>query len=434
MPRAPLLLLACFTAGCGLQDFKLDSATDSGAPSGSGGDNGSDTLPDATDTGFTGGSGSGGSGSGGSGGEGSGSGSGAGAGSGSGSGSGGEGTGGDGTTDPIDIAIDSISPAYGITAGGDVVTFTGGPFDSTATVSFGSNEAIVTGVTETTLTVTTPSTTREGVVAVSVETDAGTGRLGSAYRYWEDGRGQYGALGAVELARYTGGYWEGGTPDDILSGVVYLTAPTTYRWFEVFVPSLESCRSETYTSSVSVSVIDPGIGALTLSPTSGSTLSLPFDSTTGAFVNDSVTSLTAGARYELQAPGGALPSENVTDFFRLPSSGPSVSSPSISASTPPTITQNQVFRWSSVGADWVLISMVVDNGVTADGYEAVYCAAIDDGSFTFDGSQFTSWPYGSTAIISVSFVYDQPGSTLPWNLATPAVAGMVSTVGGGFTY
>ena len=78
--------------------------------------------------------------------------------------------------------------------------------------------------------------------------------------------------------------------------------------------------------------------------------------------------------------------------------------------------------------------MILENGYTTDGFEVVTCAVYDDGSFTFDGSQFASWPSNAQAIISVGFVYDQSTTLLPWNRSTSAVAGVTKTVGGAFTY
>lgn len=422
-PLLPLGALALLTA-CGLEDY--DKLLDTGGPSlvgdDGGGDDG-DTLP-ATDTGLQGGSGSGG--------EDGGSGSGDGSGSGSGE-DGGTDDGGtdDGTTEPIELAIDSVWPDYGTTAGGDVITVTGGPFDASAVVRISGETATVSSATETELVVVTPAVAREGLAQVQVETDAGSGRLASAFRYWEDARGAYGMVGIVELSRYTGSYWDGGTPSDLLNALVYFSDPTTVRWSELFAPSLDTCRSETWTGAPAVTVFDPSISTLSLQPNSGSTLSLPYD---GLGFSAEPTSLTAGGTYDLLAPGGLLPAEDVPGVLRLPSSGPTVTAPAISSSIPPDISQYQTFRWTPIGADWVLIAMVVDNGTTSDGYEAVYCPVVDDGAFTFDGSQFALWPTNTVAIVTVGFVYDQTTTPLPWNQGTSAVAGMVSTVGGGFTY
>jgi len=424
--RSFTLLSLVAAVGCGgLEDY--GKLLDSGAPSPVGDDG--DTLPGTTDTGLTTGSGSGsggddGSGDGGSGDGGSGDG---------GAGDGGSGDGGDdGDPDPIELAIDSVTPAYGSNAGGDLITITGGPFDASAVVEISATEAVVSSVTETELVVVTPAVPRTGLATITVDTDAGSGRLSNAFRYWEDASGLYGMIGVIEHSSYTGGYWDGGTPDDIYDASVYFSDPTATRWYELMVPVLDTCRSETWSSSAAVTVFDPGLTSIDLRPTSGSTISLPYD---GLGFSDEPTSLTKGARYDLVAPvGGSLPTEDVSAVVQLPSSPPTVSTPALSDSYPPDIGQYQSFRWTSGGADWVIITMILDNGVTSDGYEVVRCAVTDDGSFNFDGSQFALWSTGSVAIVSVGFVYDQSATILPWNRGTSSIAGIVSVVGGGITY
>jgi len=82
----------------------------------------------------------------------------------------------------------------------------------------------------------------------------------------------------------------------------------------------------------------------------------------------------------------------------------------------------------------VQLTVALNNGLTADGFEQVSCAVYDDGSFTLDGSQFTTWTRGAVAIVTVGFVYDQSSTTLPWNRASSAVAGIVTTKGGAYSY
>ena len=412
-------VLSFFFASCGgLEDYT--KYLDSGSP-----------VPDedqpqgAADTGFSGGSGSG---------------SGGGSGSGSGSGDAGSGDGpdgsdgaegSDGSTAPITIAIDSVTPDYGVTTGGASVVLEGGPFDASARVLLAGTEATVLSHTESTITVSTPASSITGAVMVQVESDLGSGRLPRAFRYWEDGTGLHGMVGAVELVRYTGSYWTDASPPDELYASVYFSDLTTFRWYEFLAPTLDACRSETWTSSAAVSVFNPGFSSIRLRPNSGSTLTLNHD---GYGYTGEPSSLTAGGRYDLVAPGGDLPDEDVSQIFRLPSSGPSVSSPSINSSVPPEISQYQTFTWTPGGADWVIIAVALNNGLTADGFEQVTCGVYDDGSFTLDGSQFTTWTRGAVAIVTVGFVYDQSGATLPWNLSNSAVAGIVTTKGGAYSY
>ncbi|HCH66650.1 MAG: hypothetical protein CL927_03005 [Deltaproteobacteria bacterium] len=343
----------------------------------------------------------------------------------------GDGGSGDGGSDgPIDLTVDALAPDYGSNAGGDLVTITGGPFDESVSVEIAGAAATVTSITETELVVVTPEVSDTGLSAVDVTVDRGSASLSDAFRYWDDAAGQYGMMGIVELTRYTGTYWSGGAPDDLLSAAVYFSEPTGVRWYELFTPTLDTCRSETWTGMPSVTTFDPGVSQIELEPTSGSTAQLSFDGT--GFLGEP-TSLIAGASYDLLAPGGILPMEDVESVLRLPSTGPVVSSPNLSSSMPPYISQYQDFSWTASGADWVLISMSIQNGATADGFEVVNCAVSDDGAFVFDGSQFSLWTSNAVAYISVGFVYDQSTTALPWNRGTSGIAGVVATLGGGFT-
>ncbi|HCH66794.1 MAG TPA: hypothetical protein DFR83_28585 [Deltaproteobacteria bacterium] len=398
---AALLSMAAIGGGCGLWDYKAaDTATEpvEEAPAGSGG-----TTDGPVDTGFSGGSG---------------------AGTGSGSGD-------DGSGDLLEIAIDTITPAYGTTAGGDTVTLTGGPFDTTAVVQLAGATAIVASASATELVVTTPATTEAGLAAVSVETTTGRGDRADAFRYWEDARGRYGLVGVVERAHHTGTYWDGGTPDDLHRATVYFTEPHQHRWYERFTPTLETCRSETATSEASFVFFDPGVAAITLQPSAGASLELVYD---GMGFTAEAPEVTAGSRYDLLGLGGILPSDDVAAVLDMPEAAPSVSNPPISSTDNPFVSQFHTFQWTPTGADWVLIAMTIENSAADDGFETVFCAVNDDGEFDFDGSSFTGWSGNKQAIITVSAVYDQHEATLPWNQGLSSIAGMMTTVGMAATY
>ncbi|MBO87004.1 MAG: hypothetical protein CL927_16780 [Deltaproteobacteria bacterium] len=418
--------IAVVSTGCGgLYDYgKLLDTAESESESESERDSG-DGAVGAADTGFTGGT------AGGSGDDGSSTGdAGSDAGGDAGGDAGSDAGGGDG--EPGTIAVDGVTPDYGSTIGGDTVVIEGGPFDESTRVLMARTEATVLSYTETSITVSTPAVTMEGSVAIQVESDTADGVLLDAFRYWADGTGVHGMIGYVQLARYTGTYWTPSVPDDEYFAQVYFTEPTPYRWYDIVVPSLDTCRSELWTTSAVVNVFTAGVSTLSLQPTSGSTLQLALD---GFAYLAQPSSLTAGARYSLLSPiGGDLPEVDVADVFRLPSSSPTVYSPAINSSEPPFISQYETFQWAPSGADWVEISINLSNGATSTGAELVTCAVYDDGSFTFDGSQFSSWPSSTQAIISVGFVYDDSSTVLPWNRSTSAIAGVMKTVGGAFTY
>ncbi|WP_406271461.1 ice-binding family protein [Nocardia sp. NBC_00881] len=75
-----------------------------------------------------------------------------------------------------------LSPASGITAGGNTATLTGTGLSTATAVSFGANSATPTVVNDGVLTVVVPAAAAEGSVGVSVTTAGGTGN-GLVYTY-----------------------------------------------------------------------------------------------------------------------------------------------------------------------------------------------------------------------------------------------------------
>lgn len=387
----------------------------------------------AADTGFTGGSD--GSGDGGDGGDGSDEGDGGDSGGDEAGDSGGEGEGGDeGAVELEELVITSISPDYGLTSGGETVRIAGGPFDSSATVRLGGSSALVVSASESELVVTTPAAS-EGAARVTITTDTHTGTEPSLFTYYLDGRGYPGAVGVVQWFESVGSYWSsqsGGT------GGVWFTVPdTSFSWWEQHVPALDTCRRDgSYTPSSSLYLDDPGLSAITLQPSSGSSITLGADS--GGYLNNALTAsqVSVGQSWTL-APlvGSGLPEEAVASFARMPAP-PSVTSPTITGSGVDTVSPYFTLRWTPGGSDYVAIELYLDNGYgTADtgGFELVRCYASDDGSHQIDTSQFTSFPSGAQLNLLVSLVVDRPGGKLPWNQADARVAGMNGVLGAVFT-
>lgn len=418
-----LATVAASLSGCGLglNSFYVDSG-----------------LPDETDgdDGFSGGATGGTSGGGGNSGGGSG---GTGTTDGADGGGGADGgTGTDGTTGLDPLTISTTTPNYGTTLGGQRVTITGGPFDATARVWFGPNEATVRSVDGSTIEVDSPSTANTGLVDVRVETTTHEGELESAFTYWDDNTGNSTALGVYFFEEQVGSYWSGATTASG-SAAVYFTEPSTAQWSDLVASGIDVCAdADTYTYSGTIYVLDPGASSLTVTPTSGSSVSLTWDSSLSGYTNNSLTTSTyrASTAYTLQPmAGGAFPEVSVSNFLRTPAR-PSVSVPYITGSSPPNISRYQTFSWSSVGADWVLIEMSVWNTAGTGYQQTVSCVARDDGSFTFDGSKFSSWPSSfeyRQVDVRVGYAYESTG-TFPWDNSSINMTGLYQVYGAGFAY
>ena len=344
----------------------------------------------------------------------------------------------DGTSglDPLTLA--TVTPDYGSTLGNERITITGGPFDTSARVWFGANEATVRNVTSSSLEVDTPSTANSGIVDLRVETTTHEGEQPNAFTYWADASGSATVLGLFSYIEPVGSYW-GSTPTPSGSGAVYFTDPTTVQWSDLWSPGIDTCVDvATYSYSGSITVNDPGASSLTLSPTSGSSVSMAWDTTLNGYSNDALTSSTyrASTSYTLQPlSGGAFPEVVVSNFLRTPGR-PSLSTPYITGSSIADISRFQSFSWSSVGADWVLIEMSVWNTAGTGYQQTVRCVVRDDGFYTFDGSRFSSWPasYESRQVDVIFGYATESTGTIPWDNSSVNMTSLYMIYGAGFAY
>ena len=88
---------------------------------------------------------------------------------------------------------------------------------------------------------------------------------------------------------------------------------------------------------------------------------------------------------------------------------------------------------SSAGADWALISISVWNSDTTGYQETINCVVRDDGDFTVDGSQFTSWPTSRQVDIRFSYAFESTG-TMPWDNTNSKMVGMYAIYGATISY
>lgn len=352
---------------------------------------------------------------------------------GDGGGQGGDAGNGGGDGGPDDIAVSGLSPDFGTTAGGTLVEITGGPFDSSAEVYFGSTAGTVVSTTESLITVRTPSVSEEGLYSVTVRAAAGEGALESGFVFWTDGAGLSGTLGAIEFTEQVGSYWSGSGGVTFGSAAIYFVAPTGIEWYELFAPTLDTCRNEaSYSFGGTIEIYDPGVSSIQL--TGSRSMNLSWDSEYGYYALAELTTSqwAANASYDLQPmSGGGFPALTVSGIAAT-APAPTLYSPAIGGSTPPDISPNPTFSWAATGADWVLITMGIwDSGNT--GYqEVINCVARDDGSFRVDTGQFSQWPYDRQIDVYFGPARKATG-TLPWNNAQSGVIGLTRIYGAGFT-
>ena len=309
--------------------------------------------------------------------------------------------------------ISSIAPDYGTTAGGDLVTITGAEFDASAEVLFNGSAGNLITVSDTEMTVRTPAAA-EGLANITVTTDAGSRTLNSAFTYWQDGTGLFGITGIAYWFDYVGNYWSDPQPVDYGYADFAFLVPETYpSGYEVYTPSLNTCRSNYTTTTVDLYAYTPGVSSADVTAPSGSAISLPTDSDGYLFTADLNASQFQTGNYGLkEMVSASWPSFTLSNLYRTPSAF-SITAPNLNSIS--TVNRNSLqIRWTPAGtADYV--SILIDN-VNASNtvVETITCAVSDTGSFTVPSSVWTQWTSNHTLYFMIGS-WKQSTGTIPFN-------------------
>lgn len=336
-------------------------------------------------------------------------------------------------TQEVVISIESVDPEYGTTAGGEEITITGGPFDSSTGVWFGANAATVVSVTSSRIVVDAPAGNAEAEVDVRVRTDDGEGTLVSGYAYYEDGTGMTGVVGEIWWLDQVGTYWGSATTDSGGAWVQFVH-PIAEGYGELlFNSGTDGCTSG-YTGTTP-RAYDPSLADIDVSTPTGAYINLTWDATGQAFSLDDMsnTKYTPGGSYDLGTirPTG-LPAFAVPDLAEVPS-GFSVSVPSIGGSSVPRVSRSSFnLTWSGSGGDYMVAYLAMWNAGGTDWGEVATCVLRDDGSFTVPSATFSSWPTDRQLDIILGRV-KIAGGTVPFNNADSQVAGVYMVYGATFT-
>jgi len=346
----------------------------------------------------------------------------------------------DADTDITALAVDSVNPEYGTTAGGASVTISGGPFDETASVRFGGVLATVDSVTRNTIQVQTPPYDTEGSVDISVTTDSGTGGLTGGFYYIQDGAGLTGVMGAFEWYDIVGSYWSG-TPRDFGYSTFWFTVPVDAMYYSLYASTLDTCQSEYSYSGPDIYYYDFDVPNATLVAPDGGTLRHTWDSTYGMFDAGDLSNgdFDQNASYDMQTISPTdFPSFEFPDIVRTPASF-SVSSPAIGGSTVPSINRSSfTLTWTGSGGDYMLAYLGRDlheEPPSSGNYvytELVTCALRDDGSFTVPSSVWSGWAANDQMDVLLGRATAGTG-TVPFNNADSQFVGIYWVYGAGQT-
>lgn len=328
------------------------------------------------------------------------------------------------------IVISNISPNFGSTSGGTTVTITGGPFDTSTTISFDGYVGTIMSNNGSTIQVVTPSFPAESTADVQINTSIGTRTEYAGFTYFADGSGQTGMIGYLNYLTLTGTYWDDSTYESA-SGMLTLLQPSSLQWWQLSSSAMGSCVSSNYEYTDSIYIIDPSESALYLQGSSN-TISLFWDPTTYLFSNSSLnpSELPDNSYFTLSPLSQTLKGFTVSNLAQT-SQTPIVTSPSISGSSPPNISQNQSFSWVISGASWIIIRMGLTDPNSTSYVDEVTCVTSDSGYFTVDSSKWNTWISGNQVDVYFTRAIEQV-TTLPHNNSNGRIVGEYTLIGAGF--
>ena len=327
------------------------------------------------------------------------------------------------------ITITDLEPYYGTTVGGQTVTISGGPFDESATVRFGSNTASVQTYGTSSLRVTTPSASGEGSVDVIVSTDDGSGSAQDAYYYFEDGAGMAGLVGDIGWYVYLGNFWK--DPSPFGAAWFSIMVPDDFHLWEWYAPGTDNCVNDSWTPTDKIYVYELDSRTAVIRPASGSPTTLTWDASGLQYAYEDLSSsqFQANTTYDLDTiePSDFVPIE-ASQLAKTPAAF-NITSPTMTGSSPARVSRSSFnLSWTGSGGDAVVIMAYMYNAAGTAIDQSVYCVANDDGNFTIPSSAWSGFSSGRWIQVVVKRMVEQ-GGTLSYNNSESRVVGSYANVG-----
>ena len=331
--------------------------------------------------------------------------------------------------EPTDtLSVEAISPSYSSTLGGAEAEILGGPFDGSVSVTVGGNEAQVLEVEKDRLVVELPPA-EEGLRDVEVVSALAAGELEDGLRYFEDGTGLAGTLGAIEWYELQGTYW---TEDSSDFGSAWwgLVEPADLHYWSLFGVEEDSCVAGA--EFPSLRFMDTGLATTSLQ-VDGLDIELEAleDRTFDSLLE--VGEFQERATYGVELSGGELPDFAIEELARTGAAF-DLYEPYVFGSAPPELRKNELdIEWGQADADRMIIWVERYDEDLEEIIETVACVARDDGSFKVPGSAWSEdWDYDQWLYIYVGAVRED-GGTVPINNADSRVAGVYWLLGAAST-
>jgi hypothetical protein len=291
---------------------------------------------------------------------------------------------------PLELIIDTISPAAGTTAGGQSVELSGGPFDETAEVSLCGTVADVLAFTESSLVFETPPNL-EGACDLRVNTDDGEGQRSDAFTYWADAWGSVIALASwtrTDLANPD--HWSAGS-DSTLRVDAAVVSARDVTLEELYTPGWDSCqRTDGDSRQAQWSALGSvNAGPSVISGSAATPVEVPWDASLGfyeEFLEAEVYE--PGQRLVLTYGESAMyPAFEAVPTYRAPTSF-RVTQPAVhGASVPWAYADNLDIRWTGGAADYVGIDIW-----SLSTSQRVRCVVEDDGLFEVPAWLLSDFP------------------------------------------
>ena len=326
---------------------------------------------------------------------------------------------------PLIVGVDSVSPDYATTLGGQV-DILGGPFDDSARVFVDELEAEVISVERNAIRVSLPELDL-GWADIRVDVEDGEGSLDDALRIYQDGTGLAGSMGALEWYELQGSFW---TQDSQDFGSAWwgLIQPEDTHYWSLFGVQDNGCISNP--SFPQLQVIATGAEQVVLESEQASVTLLAaedeiFDATLRSqdyleWADYGVPSLS----------GSVLPEFGIERLAATPGSF-ELFSPDFSTSTPPKLSKDALyFEWGEVEADRIIIQVerrAQDD--IEDIQETVVCVVDNDGDFEIPSDVWDDqWSSDEWLYLYVGAVRED-GGIIPLNNSDSRVAGIYWLLG-----
>jgi len=316
-------------------------------------------------------------------------------------------------------SVRKIQPAFGSTAGGDLLLISGSGFSDPITVEIAGQEVGLEEVTESGLSFYSPAVSGAGPVDVRVKYQDQEWLLDNAFTYFKDADGLATGVGVLQKIAFLGEYWEGPMPEEYSGRFGFLERPEDTWFGDIAWGGTDGCGSTPETFWPEATPVDAEVLRL---KNAQRRIELP-QSESGYFINEEIDGgqWADGLTYALQGIGNPEGFVLSTASFVKTGSPFYVETPEMDGAD---LTEVNVyglrFAWRENEADWMYGLFEQLCPITEDEFElvqSVSCASKDEtghGDFALGPELFPDWRAGCFLVVQMSAVQEEPDAGYPW--------------------